>query len=307
MKKILVTGATGFIGSYVLAEYLALGIEIAYIHREGSDCWRIKGYGGQKITGDLNDPETYQEAFLSFKPDTVIHMAWSGVKGNDRNNVGQAKNLGHLLGLLDACRKSGVKHFIGLGSQAEYGPCSGKINESQPTHPTTYYGMCKLSAYHMAQQFCSQACMQFSWVRIFSTYGPKDHPDWLIPYLIRELHQGNVPELTACEQRWDYLYVEDAAKAIVQIANSQQAEGLFNLGSGTAVSLKSIVEQVRDIVRPSAPLGFALKPYRSDQVMHLEADIRKLQSTTKWRPQVSLSVGLQNTVESALASLACTS
>jgi dTDP-D-glucose 4,6-dehydratase len=177
----------------------------------------------------------------------------------------------------------------------EYGP-QPKITEQTPLSPTTLYGTAKICAYLLAKQLLAQNQRRFLWLRIFSTYGPKDNPSWMIPYLIQTLMQGKKPSLTACEQKWDYLYAGDVASAIYLAAVQEQTEGVYNIGSGQAVSLCSIVEQLRDLVDPSLPLGIGDIPYRPDQVMHLEADISRLQQATGWSPQFTLAEGLQRTV-----------
>jgi nucleoside-diphosphate-sugar epimerase len=197
--------------------------------------------------------------------------------------------------LVELAREVGCKHFIGLGSQAEYGPLNKKISESDPTEPTTLYGATKLAACHLTRQLCAQFGIGWAWLRVFSTYGPMEDLSWMIPYLIRAVLKGERPALTACEQRWDYLFGPDAAEAIWAVARSQ-APGVFNLGSGKAESLRKIVETLRDAIDPKLPLGIGEVAYRPDQVMHLEADIGRLTKATGWSPGTSLEEGLKQTV-----------
>lgn len=139
--------------------------------------------------------------------------------------------------------------------------------------------------------------MRFAWLRLFSSYGPKDNPDWMIPYLIGALQRREKPALTLGEQQWDYLYVGDVAEAIYLTALSGTAEGVFNLGSGRVDALRRIIEYIRDLIEPTLPLGFGAVPYRPDQVMHLQSDITKLQRETGWKPRTNLQDGLKKTVD----------
>ena len=123
-----------------------------------------------------------------------------------------------------------------------------------------------------------------------------DNPEWLIPYLIKTLAKKDRPQLTSAEQLWDYIYIEDVAAAIRAVLDSKSASGIFNLGSGNAYRLKSIIEEIRDLIDPSLPLGFGEIKYRSDQVMHLEADISKLSVTTGWVPKINIRDGIKKTV-----------
>jgi nucleoside-diphosphate-sugar epimerase len=128
----------------------------------------------------------------------------------------------------------------------------------------------------------------------------------MLPTLIETLLRRERPALTACEQQWDYLYIEDAAEALYQAAMTQAAmtqaamtpaaSGIFNLSSGSATSLLNVVTRVRDLIDPALPLGIAEVPYREGQVMHLEGSIERLSAATGWQPRVSLEEGLARTV-----------
>src|SRR5207237_10718042 len=102
----------------------------------------------------------------------------------------QIGNLNHTIELLKVAIDCGARHFVGLGSQAEYGPCQGTIDESTSTHPTTLYGATKLSTFHLTDQICRLSRIRFAWLRLFSSYGPLDDPAWLIPSTILALLRG---------------------------------------------------------------------------------------------------------------------
>lgn len=298
--RVLLTGATGFIGSALLRRLLADGQhEVAVLIRPESDPWRVADVLDRvhRITGALEDLEAVQPAVADFAPEAVLHLAWFGVGNALRNDARQVGNIAGTVALVELAREVGARHWIGLGSQAEYGPCAGPIAEDEPTRPTTLYGITKLSAGLLARHLCAEAGMRFAWLRVFSTYGPGDDPAWMIPYLILRLLRGERPALTAGAQLWDYLYVDDAAEAIARVLEDPRAEGVFNLGSGTADTIRAIVERVRDLIDPDLPLGFGEVPYRPDQVMRLQADIGRLRADLGWSPRVGLDEGLKRTVE----------
>jgi UDP-glucose 4-epimerase len=297
--KVLLTGASGFIGSYVLRRLLADGVEVGALLREPGKAWRIANDLARVrvFPAGLEDERRVDRALAEFQPTHVVHLAWSGVLGKNRNDAAQYQNAFLSMGLLDKAIENGARHFIGLGSQAEYGPCQARIDETTRTSPTTLYGAAKLSTCLMAERLCELSDVRFAWLRLFSSYGPQDSPEWLIPYLTLKLLNRERPSVTAAEQRWDYVYVDDAAAAIVDVAKAGTARGVFNLGSGSAPRLRDIIEGVRDAIDPSLPIGFGEVPYRPDQVMHLEADITRLAQATGWRPRVELPEGISRTVD----------
>lgn len=298
--RIFLTGATGFVGSHTLRRLLASGEhEIAILARPSSDFRRIADLMPRVrlVTSELNRPENLGPKLERFQPDTVVHLAWQGVLNSARNDSQQSENITQALDLVRLAYIAGAKHWIGLGSQAEYGPCANRIDESQPTQPTTLYGAAKLTTGRQAQALCNSLGMRFAWLRLFSSYGPGDDPSWLIPYLALKLLADERPATTAGEQRWDYIYVDDVAAAITATIESSEAAGFFNLGSGTTATIRTIIERIRDSIDPTAEVGFGEVPYRPDQVMHLEANIARLTATTGWRPRISLEEGLEKTVD----------
>lgn len=297
--RTIVTGATGFLGAAIAARLVADGADVGVVVRPGADLWRLTEISDQV---DFFEASGFGEKSLrsplqAFHPDVIVHAAWHGVGNVARNDAAQVdNNVIPSCNLLRMAAQAGCRAFIGLGSQAEYGLVNMRCDESMPTRPTTLYGAAKLATFHLCERIAAESGMRFAWLRMFSTYGPRDNPEWLIPYLIREFLSCRRPSLTACAQQWDYLFVSDAASAVRCIAEDPEANGIFNVGSGSAVPLRAIAEWVRDLIDPSLPIGFGEKAYRQDQVMHLEADTTRLNSIG-WKPHVTLRDGLAQTVE----------
>ena len=118
----------------------------------------------------------------------------------------------------------------------------------------------------------------------------------MIPTVIEQLLSGDRPALTAAEQQWDFLYVDDAAQAIVTVAKSDRGRGVFNLGSGVPNELKQVVGKLRDLIDTNLPLGFGDLPYGKNQIMHLEADVTRLKELG-WTPATALNQGLDATIK----------
>ena len=299
--RCLVTGATGHIGSHLVRYLLEQGLEVAALVRPTTgNIWRIEDIFHRLhiIKGNLSDIDHPSAAIQKFAPEIVIHLGWHGVSSGYRNDPAQiTQNLYGSLKLLELAHECGCQRWIGLGSQAEYGPYGRVLTEDLPARPLTTYGVVKLCLGLLSQKLCEAYGVGFTWLRLTASYGPMDDDHHMIPELILKLLRGEKPALTLGEQRWDYLYVGDAVEAIWRAAITPEAQGIFNLGSGEAYTIRSIAERIRDLIDPNLAIGFGEVPYRPDQVMHLQADISRLKQATGWAPQVRLDEGLRRTVE----------
>lgn len=298
--RILLTGASGFIGSHLLAKLLKNNIPVAIIRHSNNDPWRIKKYLKDIIVIDHSSDTITKNVskIQEFSPDTLIHLGWYGVENKYRNNQNQiVENLSRTVSIFNMAHSAGVKTIIGLGSQAEYGPNIKPIDENMETVPTTIYGVAKLCSYQVLNLLCKQNDIRFSWLRLFSAYGPMDNSCWLIPMIILTLLKREVPSLTKGEQQWDYLYISDICDAIYSVFANPEAQGIFNLGSGKTHSIRSIAEKIRDIIDPSLPINFGKIPYGPDQIMYLRSNNGRLCKTTGWVPQIHLHEGLQTTID----------
>ena len=298
--RCLVTGATGHVGAFLTKGLLARGCEVAVLVRPQSDLWRIADVLGQVtvLRGALGDLGQARAPMKAWAPEVVFHLAWSGVTGAFRDDPAQITgNVTGSLELFEAAREAGCRCWVGVGSQAEYGAVDGVLDEDRAPAPVTAYGVAKLCLGLMTGKLCAMTGLRFLWLRLLATYGPMDDARHLLPVVITQLLDGGRPSLTPGEQRWDYLYVGDAVEAICRLVLETQAEGVFNLGSGEAHAVRSLVETARDLIDPALTLGFGEVPYRPDQVMHLQADISKLVGATGWRPRTTLEEGLRHTIE----------
>ncbi len=293
MRKIVLTGASGFIGAAVLKQLVRDGNQAVVLARKESKQERIKTLSGYQTIyyEDLCRQELI-DTLAACKPDAFIHLAWKGVGGKDRNEAFQVtENLPLAVHAVELAKAIGCQHWIGTGSQAEYGNPNCKVAETAPTNPTTLYGKAKLSSCWASLGLAESLGIKGSWVRIFSTYGVGDEPSWFIPYIISEIRKGNIPKLTQCEQLWDYLYVDDAARAILCVLY-KELTGIYNIGSGQAVTLRSVVERIKAALESSIDVEYGAVPYKNDQVMHLEADISKIRQLTGWAPEITIEEGI---------------
>ncbi|MDR3372549.1 MAG: NAD(P)-dependent oxidoreductase [Ancalomicrobiaceae bacterium] len=297
--RLLITGATGFVGAATVRRALETGDEVAVLIRDPARPSRLTPQLPQvaMFVADLRDAVAVGTALAAFRPEAVLHLAWAGVSGAARNDPSQVyDNLVPTVRLVDLSARHGVGKFVGLGSQGEYGPLDTVISETDRPQPTTLYGTSKLATALISERMAALSGQQFAWLRLFSTYGPGDSEIWMIPSIIGQLLRGERPKTTAGTQLWDYLYIDDVADGILAATRSEAAVGVFNLGSGKPVAVRWIIETIRDLIDPDADIGFGEVPFRPDQVMHMEADITRLTSLTGWEPKVDFRDGLQRTV-----------
>lgn len=296
--KVLITGAAGFVGSYLTKYLVAQGHSVAAMVRNLGTATRLKESFGQVtlIENSLEQSLQEKKALSEFCPDIVYHLAWEGVDKNDREGSSHDKNFSNTLNLLRLIKEFGCQSFVGLGSQAEYGSSSTALNETSNTNPQSLYGKSKLETFKSSRDLAQELGIRFSWIRLFSAYGYSDHENALIPFVIKKLLANESPSLTFGEQLWDFVYIQDAVKAIAAVGMKADASGVFNLGSGDAVSIRDTLEILKNIIKTKVELGFGKIPYSPQQTMHLEADISRIKSMTGWKPETTLHDGLTETV-----------
>lgn len=296
-RRIFITGAGGFVGAATVRAALANGHEVhALTRRPGAA--RLVGLNGNlhNHAADLSYTNAISELLHKTKPEVVIHSAWEGVGGALRAGDIQFDNVRTTLLLADAAIAAGVRKFVGIGSQAEYGRFDRRITEDDLPQPTMLYGAAKLSACHLARQRAREAGMAFAWLRLFSVYGPGDNPNWLIPSVTASLFRGVAPKCTLGTQNWDYLHIDDVATGTLAAAVTDGATGIFNLSSGAPVAVRAIIERLRDLAAPGLELSFGDIPFGLDQIMHLEGDNSRLKAATGWKPAVDALEGLADVV-----------
>lgn len=296
MKRAVVTGATGMIGQALLAQLLAQGVQVlALCHRESPRLAQLPKSTLLRVQlCDMSEWET-----LSLQQgapyDAFFHLGWAGTRGGAREDTAlQEKNTRCTAAAVRLAEALGCEVFVGVGSQAEYGPvpvgeCAAP---TRPCHPTTAYGKQKLAACHLAQSICAAAGMRFVWARVFSVYGEGDHPQSGVMCALRACLRGEVGAFSAGKQIWDYLHVQDAARALALLADCKGAQGIYNVASGESRPLRAFIEEIRDLINPACQLCFGALPYAKGQVMHLCADITSLRADTGFAPQISFSQGI---------------
>lgn len=298
LKSIALTGATSTIGTAVIRECIVNNIEvIAFVKRGSVNENRIPDNPlVRKLYCSLNEIEKIDT--FGCQAEAFFHLAWESTNRSVRNElVPQVNNIRYALDSVLLAKKMGCKTYVGAGSQAEYGRSEEALNEDIFPRPETAYGMAKLCAGQMTRLECKKQGLKHIWPRILSTYGPYTQDTTIINYTINCLLHGQKPSLSGCEQIWDFLYVDDAAKALLSLAEKGKDGEIYNVSSGHAAKLKEFVEIIKSKINPDTEIGYGDLPYGKDTVMHLEGDITKIKKEIGFAPTVSFEEGITKTIE----------
>ena len=292
IKSIIVTGATGAVGSAVVRRALENSMDVTCIVHQGS-----KRLGNLPQSDKVHIVECnlqdYKTLSLDGQYDAFIHLSWEKTVGASRDDAEvQTRNIQYTMDAVQLAHRCGCSVFVGAGSQAEYGVQSVDLTPDLAVKPESGYGIAKYAAGKLSAMLCKNLGMRQCWVRILSVYGPNDGENSLISYLIREFKAGNSPQLTKCEQMWDYLYSDDAADAILAVGEKGVDGKAYPLGSGKGRRLSEYVEDIKNAINPSIEVQFGAKEYYPHQPMHLVANISELTKDTGWLPEIVFRKGI---------------
>jgi nucleoside-diphosphate-sugar epimerase len=295
--KIFITGATGFIGSHIVRAVVSAGHEVAALRRKKSSLARCADFLDRVTWLDHDDPDWLPRT-IAENPAVIIHSAWAGVTAAERADWKlQATNIVLFSDLLQIADGVKLQQFIALGSQAEYGPVHGRVAETHPCRPDTAYGATKLACLALLEGFARQRGLAYAWLRLFSIYGPGEGEQWFISNLIRQMKLGQPPQLSGCEQRYDYLHIHDLAAALLAVLRQPEISGVFNLSSNASLPLKQVVQWIKEYTGCPAEPAFGALPYRAGQSMHIEGDSTRFNQAFAFQPQIDIVEGLRKLVE----------
>lgn len=276
--KAFVTGASGFVGSYLVKALIDDGHEVLCLKRLTSILGSLDDYVDRVKWVDCI--EGWRDEVCSFKPYIIYHLAWDGVAASDRLIwEKQVSNVTLLQEVLDLAQEVGCKKVVGTGSQSEYGDFKNKIDESYPVNPKTAYAAAKAASLTIMKSFCEINGIDWYWFRLFPLFGPHESDRWLIPSIIKSIATYDHMDLTPGGQRLSYLYVGECARAIMMAIYAKRASGVYNISSDNPMPLRALVEKIRDKIDPSFKLNFGALPYRYGQCMYMEGDTTALRTS----------------------------
>jgi nucleoside-diphosphate-sugar epimerase len=295
--RILVTGASGFVGSHVVRALVTAGHEVTALARPASSFWRSQDLGDRLtvVRSDMAASSPLLAPLEGWRPEVCIHLAWYAVPGvylEARDNI---DSLVLSLRLLEELAAVGCGHVVMTGSCAEYDTEVGILREDGPVRPATLYAAAKLAANLIGAQRAAQVGIGFAWARLFYLYGPFEDERRLVPSLIQSLLDGKEFAATAGTQVRDYLHVEDVASAICALA-LQKVGGVYNVCSGEKTPVASLLTEVARIAGRPDLIRLGALPYRGWEPMFICGDNGRLKAATGWAPRQALTEGLAGTV-----------
>lgn len=274
--RVLVTGATGFIGNYVMDELLNQGHQIIATSKDPENAKSCQWFSQiDYIPYDLTRPQENSFQFFR-KPELLIHLAWDGLP-NYQKLFHIEKNLMSNYRFLKNMCEHGLQHLVVTGTCAEYGMQNGALHENMATLPTTPYALAKDTLRKFLEQLQKTIAFELKWIRLFYIYGKGQRPHTLLAQLERALEEGQSGfSMSGGEQLRDYLPVETVAKYIVKIAMQRRVTGIINCCNGTPISLRKFVENYLQKKRKSIQLNLGYYPYPEYEPMAFWGDTRKL-------------------------------
>lgn len=299
--KILITGASGFIGIHLLNKLLSYESNIACIDLNNTDKFREKYCNKVKIySGNLLDKNFAQKVVHEFRPEFIFHFAGSKCRTNKLQEFTDSIDVNYFgsLNLFEALiNLDCLKKIIVLGTIEEYGSAISPFSESSIEFPNSAYGLSKLTTTKLALIFHQQFNLPVVIFRPSLAYGPGQKDDMFISAIIRTLIKGEVFEMTAGEQMRDFIYIDDLIEALItQFMHNDKLGVVINIANGTSVKLKHVAERIAEILNQKQILKIGVFPYRKYEIMNYSVDVCLAKKLFDWHSKTSLEDGLIQTI-----------
>lgn len=297
--RVLLTGASGFIGSHVARTLLAGGHEVAALLRPQSSLRRLGDVTARLalISGDVTRLAALRPALAEWRPEACLHLAWYAEPGEYLDSPANVACLTAGIELIGLLCELGCRKTVVAGTCAEYDSTIGTVREDSPTRPGTVYAASKLALKLVGEQIAQAHGMAFVWGRIFYVYGPQEDERRAIPAVIRAMRTSQRFPTTSGTQVRDYLHVHDVAAGLVRLLEPG-ADGVFNIASGSPVPVRRMMEMVADLAGSGKRelLDFGARAMRGDETQYICGDNQRLKATG-WMPRYDLERGLRDTFE----------
>lgn len=312
MKRVLVTGAGGFIGANLVRRLLADGYETHAICRPRTDHWRLLSIQNQLTLHEfsLTEAEVLRACVNEVRPNWVFHLAANGAYSWQQDITEMiASNITATANLLECAIESGVNAFVAAGSSSEYGFRTSAAVEDDWIDPNSEYAVMKACATNLCRLYAAKKALKAAVLRLYSVYGPYEDPDRFMPTLIKFALDGRLPPLVDRQIARDFVFVDDVVDAFIMTAGSLEADSaecngkvispgsVFNVGSGRQCTIEEVVELVREILEISEkPIWGSMNNRNWDTTVWV-GNCQKIKQELGWSAKIGLAEGLGRLIE----------
>ncbi|MDC0092763.1 NAD(P)-dependent oxidoreductase [Alphaproteobacteria bacterium] len=293
--RVLITGASGFIGRPLAENLSRLGLDVLAISRsipKNSNMGQINWF-----QADLSSINSYKTRVIQFSPQIVIHLAWQDIPDfsieKSKLNLEQSLDFIYFISNLKSCKK-----ILFSGSCLEYDDAKGKCVESNIIKGyRNYFSLAKNTLRKKVEIICKNKSISFAWFRIFYVYGPGQRSASLLPSIFNQLKKNQLPKINLPFNSNDYIYIDDVVNAFVKATLNDFSSGIFNLGSGISSSVIQVCRYAEKIVLNTSFLSDELEANMDNKLSNINfwASIIKVNKDLEWSPKTSLVEGIKKT------------
>ncbi len=296
MTRVLVTGASGFVGRPLLARLLEAGEDVHALRVHPGD--GLDENGIHWHTGDLLDPATLARVPVEVGADRLVHLAWYVSHGTYWSALENVEWVEASLRLLRAFADAGGRRALLVGSCAEYawGGWEDLNERRSPLDPHELYGACKDGLRRIAEAYADEASLELAWGRLFFLYGPREQPERLVPAVIRSLLAGERIATSSGSQVRDFMHVHDVADALAAVLGSDLV-GAVNIASGKGTPVAEVLDIVGELTGAAGLIDRGARPTPPLEPPRIVASVERLTQEVGFGPRISLRDGLAATIE----------
>jgi len=302
-KKVLVTGATGFIGKHLLRKLLLDKYTVSCFDIQFNELFFKEFENNVQIfQGNLSNEKSIRSCIIKSNPHYVFHLAGVKNRSNSKTSfsVNHEINYNGTYNLLNSLSGlNNLSHVITLGTIEEYGNANTPFTEDTNELPDSHYGLSKLAATKLSLAFYNVYQLPITILRPSIAFGPGQGLEMFIPAIIRSMQNNEVFKMTGGEQSRDFIYISDLIDVMMKTASADKVIGhIVNIGAGHSITIKETANQIASNMTKDDLIKIGAIPYRSTEIMDYSVVIDKAKSMLGWYPKVSLSDGLLKTIES---------